>query len=307
VKSFYSTRIWIKTKDGFTLVELLVVIAIIGILVGILLPAVQMIREGARRTECINNIRQLALGVMNYESARGHLPTGITGATARPHRSQSWLQPLLPYVEQLAVYDQAVADYQSSPSPFSGHLGMRTVIPTFQCPSELDAGEVHWTHQYRLVASTSYLGVNGTDWEKEDGIFYRDSKIRFADIADGTSNTLMIGERPASPDFWYGWWYAGFGQQGTGSCDMLLGVRERRAPALGGITTYLESCPDGPYDFKPGKHGEQCDTLHYWSYHPGGAVFAMADGSVHFFAYSANDVMPKLATRDAGEVVAVPE
>ena len=196
-------------SNGFTLAELLVVIAIIGILVGILLPAVQMIREGARRTECMNNVRQLALGVMNYESARGHLPPGITGATARPHRSQSWLQPLLPYVEQMAVYDQAVADYQSSPSPFLGHLGMQTLIPVFQCLSELDAGEVHWTHQNRLVASTSYLGVNGTDWSTEDGIFYRNSKTRFSDIADGTSNTLMIGERPASPDFWYGWWYAG--------------------------------------------------------------------------------------------------
>jgi len=180
VRSNYSTKVRVKSHRAFTLVELLVVIAIIGILVGILLPAVQMIREGARRTECINNIRQLALGVMNYESARGHLPPGITGATARPHRWQSWLQPLLPYVEQLAVYDQAVADYQSSPSPFSGHLGMRTVIPTFQCPSELDAGEVHWTHKNRLVASTSYLGVNGTDWEKLDGVFYRDSKTRFA-------------------------------------------------------------------------------------------------------------------------------
>jgi len=84
VRSNYSTKVRVKSHRAFTLVELLVVIAIIGILVGILLPAVQMIREGARRTECINNIRQLALGVMNYESARGHLPTGITGATARP-------------------------------------------------------------------------------------------------------------------------------------------------------------------------------------------------------------------------------
>ncbi len=296
-----------RFRQAFTLVELLVVIAIIGILVGTLLPAVQMMREGARRTECMNNVRQLALGTMNYESARGHLPPGITGSNVRPHGSQSWLQGLLPYVEQLAVYDQAIADYQNSPSPFSGHLGMRTVIPLFQCPSELDTGEAHWTHNNRLAASTSYLGVNGTDWSTEDGIFYRNSKTRFSDIADGTSNTLMIGERPASSDFWYGWWYAGYGQQGTGSCDMLLGVRETKAPVLGGITTYLESCPDGPYEFKAGKYGEQCDTLHFWSYHPGGAVFAMADGSVHLFAYEVNSIVPQLATRDKGEPVTVPE
>ncbi len=157
------------------------------------------------------------------------------------------------------------------------------------------------------MATTSYLGVNGTDWEAEDGIFYRDSATRFADIIDGTSNTLMIGERPPSPDFWYGWWYAGFGQQGTGSCDMLLGVRERKAPPLDGIKNYLEDCPDGPYHFETGKPGRQCDTLHYWSYHPGGAIFGFADGSVRFLSYGADEVMPQLATIAGGEVATVPE
>jgi Protein of unknown function (DUF1559) len=182
---------------------------------------------------------------MNHESVRQSLPAGIAGVSLQPYPSRSWLQALLPFVEQQSLHDQAVSDYGRLPSPFTGHIGMQAVVDIYQCPSELDAGELHWTHKNRPVASTSYLGVNGTDWEKEDGVFFRDSSIRFADIADGTSNTLMIGERPASPDFWYGWWYAGFGQQGTGSCDMLLGVRERKAPPLPGVTNYLEDCPDG--------------------------------------------------------------
>jgi len=87
----------------------------------------------------------------------------------------------------------------------------------------------------------------------------------------------------------------------------VTGRTETRAPAAEGLTTYLEACPVGPYEFKAGKYGEQCDTLHYWSYHPGGAVFAMADGSVHLFAYEVNSIMPQLATRDKGEPVSVPQ
>ncbi len=272
-----------------------------------LLPAVQMEREGARRTECENKARQIALACMNHESGRQSLPAVIAGVSSQPYPSRSWLQAILPFVEQQSLHDQAVSDYGRLPSPFAGHIGMQTVVDFYQCPSELDAGELHWTHNSRVVASTSYLGVNGTDWEDEDGVFFRDSSIRFADIADGTSNTLMVGERPASPDFWYGWWYAGYGQHGTGSCDMLLGVRERKAPPLPGVTNYLEDCPDGPYQYEAGKHGRQSDTLHFWSYHPGGAVFALCDGSVRVINYDANEIMPALATRDAGETVSAPE
>ncbi len=301
------TRIITRLKLAFTLVELLVVIAIVGILVGILIPAVQMVREGARRTDCSNKVRQIALGLLNFESVHGHLPAGITAYDAQPFRSRSWLQEVLPFAELQPLFDRAAQDYQSSPSPFSGHLGMQTVVDLYQCPSEADSGQQHWTHENRLVASTSYLGVNGTDWEKRDGVFYRDSRTGFNEIADGTTHTLMIGERPASPDFWYGWWYAGYGQQGTGSCDMLLGVRERKAPPTPGVTNWLESCPDGPYEFVPGRYGQRCDTLHFWSYHPGGAVFAMCDGSTRLIGYSANEIMPQLATRDGGEMVSLPK
>jgi prepilin-type N-terminal cleavage/methylation domain-containing protein/prepilin-type processing-associated H-X9-DG protein len=290
------------SRRGFTLIELLVVTAIIGVLVGITLPAVQMVREAARRTQCINNLKQVSTAIHNFESARGHLPTGINPFGSVPHRSMTFLVPLLPYIEQQQVWDQSLSDYSLDPSPFLSHLGMRTVIPTYQCPSDPESGKVHWTHQSRIVTTTSYLGVNGTNYTTRDGVFFLNSKTRMRDITDGASNTLMIGERPPSADLWYGWWYAGFGRDGSGSPDMLLGVRELNPP-VPGVITYLESCPPGPYDYTKGRSGEMCSTLHFWSYHPGGANFALCDGSIRLIPYTANDILPALATRAGNEVV----
>jgi prepilin-type processing-associated H-X9-DG protein len=181
-----------------------------------------------------------------------------------------------------------------------------TYLPTFllnlyQCPSDPNSGQVHWTHNGYLVATTRYLGVNGTNYTTRDGVFYLNSATKMRDITEGTSNTLLLGERPPSPDLWYGWWYAGHGQSGSGSPDMLLGVRERNDPPVGGVTNYLETCPPGPYQFIRGRR-EQCDTLHFWSYHSGGANFAFCDGSVRLLPYEVDEVLPQLATRAGGEV-----
>ena len=151
------------------------------------------------------------------------------------------------------------------------------------------------------AAFTYYLGNSGQHSGKKDGILYLDSKVRIADISDGLSQTILIGERPPSPDHHFGWWYAGVGQQRDGSADYLLGVRETnqsfRAP----------TCPKNGYDFRNGNLNDMCDTFHFWSLHNGGAHFAFADGSVRFLSYSANEILPALATRAGGEVVAVPE
>ena len=104
-----------------------------------------------------------------------------------------------------------------------------------------------------------------------------------------------MGERPPSPDFWFGWWYSGLGQQNTGSGDMHLGVREMKAPG----TDFLDECQSGPHTFKPGQRS-QCDVLHYWSYHPGGSVFSKCDGSVQFISYEQDNILPSLASRSDG-------
>src|SRR5205085_11528853 len=107
---------------------------------------------------------------------------------------------------------------------------------------------------------------------------------------------------PPSADFLYGWWYAGVGQAGTGSLDMLLGLRERRIRNSG-----TSGCAYGPYHFAPGQFDNQCDVFHFWSPHPGGAHFLFADGSVHFLAYAAAPLLPALASRAGGESVQIPE
>jgi prepilin-type N-terminal cleavage/methylation domain-containing protein/prepilin-type processing-associated H-X9-DG protein len=301
-------------RNAFTLVELLVVIGIIGLLVAMLLPAISMVREAGRRMVCGNNVRQLALGLMNYESSHGQLPIGLrtlgrpsngSGRALDHFYGMSWITRILPFIEQNAVWENAVEDYRHSPYPFRIHIGTQTVLPTVACPSDPASGQVQLTHRGYLVACTNYLGVHGTNFQTRDGVFTFDQSIRLGEITDGQSNTLMIGERPPSPDFWYGWWYAtGSGSRSTG--DVTLGVAElnpAHTPGGLGMGIYLDDCPPGPYRFTAGRN-EQCNTLHFWSYHPGGANFALADGSVRLIPYSIEDAtMQALATRAGGETI----
>lgn len=296
-----------STRRGFSLIELLVVLLVIAIVVGLLLPAVQFARESGRRTACMNNLRQQTLALLDYEAQYRVFPAGAVDYMSLTTPCRTWMQSLLPFLGQLPVWDQANADYEASIAVPVGHQGHYTLISTFQCPSDPDSGVLHATHHFGNVACTNYLGVAGLDYEREDGVLHYDSRIRAADISDGLSTTLIVGERPPSPDFWYGWWYVGMRRWASGNGDCYLGVRERKYPAGPDVHTEVEDCPPGPYQFEAGQRGRQCDVFHFWSHHPGGAGFAMADGSVHFIGYGANEIMPALATRNGSEVVGAPE
>ena len=220
-------------KLGFTLVELLVVIAIIGILIGMLLPAVQQVREAARRTQCANNQRQLALACMNYESARMHYPPGLncplqnglsgaffesstfsdgTGFPQPPHQNKfgSWLVWIMPYIEANNLYDQLDLSVRELNGPNCDTLQSpgAQLLPSFACPSDVEPQIIEYSGKF--FAPNSYFGVAGRQSyfitsATGDGILNYNSSVTFGDISDGSSNTLLLGERysfdPEWPDF----------------------------------------------------------------------------------------------------------
>jgi prepilin-type N-terminal cleavage/methylation domain-containing protein/prepilin-type processing-associated H-X9-DG protein len=290
-------------RGGMTLLECIVVIAIIGVLLALLIPAVHRVRETANAAQCKSNMRQIGLALHHYHDTEKTLPAGLTSPGGKgAYGFMGWHTRILPYVEGSALWSQAVEAYsvtqtfQKSPP----HI-LDRIVSVYECPSDPRTGSVADVKGTK-VALTSYLGVEGTNQFRHDGMLYLDSHTRLGDVKDGLSNTLMVGERPPSADLRLGWWYAGMGQNQDGSAEMVLGVRERNFGTWSGV------CPPGPYMFGPGRMSQQCDAFHFWSPHlGGGAHFLFADGSVRFLSYSANSILPALATRAGGEAVAAPE
>lgn len=309
---------------GFTLVELLVVIAIIGILIALLLPAVQAAREAARRTQCKNKLKQLALGLNNYVSARRALPAGHVhprnnftgnGCAATPTGIPSngrapWTVSVLPYIEQTSRYGQFDLT-KTFTSSFPGQEGdppnaalFHEVNNDYQCPSDPNAAEG--------ANNANYFGVQGGGDDSlalcrtasgrvlyNNGVLYHNSSVRTKDIPDGMSKTFLLGEtkyqltQTARPDnIHMGWASTGYISPQSARPGVL-------AAALDGINSI-----DG--------HGGTIiplDPLDYFSrlfgsFHPGGCHFAFCDGSVHFINHTVGlATYHRLAIRNDGEVI----
>jgi prepilin-type N-terminal cleavage/methylation domain-containing protein/prepilin-type processing-associated H-X9-DG protein len=298
-----------RTRYGFTLIELLVVIAVIAVLIGLLLPAVQSVRQAAARLQCSNNLKQIALASHNYESAHGALPPGII-PPSEPLFALNVHVALLPYLEQDPIYRQAEDDCRNYPIAHLAppHVGLRTLIKVYNCPADDRQGWLHRSSKGYVVAVTGYLGVSGLGSDpvyRPSGVIYSLSKTRMVDITDGTTTTLMFGERPPTPDYLCSWWYMSYAVVAS---DPYLPVRAVRGfPDSSTLGAPYAACPPGPYAFTDGDLTSVCHAYHFWSRHPGGAHFAFCDGSVKFLKYTADPILPALATRAGGEVVAVPD
>ena len=252
------------TNRAFTLVELLVVVAIIGILIGMLLPAVQQVREAARRTSCMNNLTQLGLAMHNYEFSFGHLPAGVMD-TAGPIQNVakgqhvSWTVHLLRFMEQNGVAD--AFDIPSGTYSVKNAPARAMVMYIFNCPSQsivqdntLAAGLSHYAGCHHSVEAP--IDVDN------DGLLFLNSAINYGDIYDGSSNTILIGEFiPDGTDL--GW---ASGTRATlRNTGELLGQSEWMATYGAGAVAGLKKTFVGGFG----------------SHHPGSSNFLFADGSVH--------------------------
>ena len=313
---------------GFTLVELLVVIAIIGILVAMLLPAVQAAREAARRVQCMNNMRQVGLALNNFELAQGKYPIGNWGWERGHWLGHTAFQQLLPYIEQEAIHDKV--DYEWFVSGEAWGQVAEFEIPTYQCPSDNTAGRrmhFYWANVY--FARSNYVMNFGTRTATPDPHFFQDFACRapggcnhntdgafregegrkVRDFTDGTSKTIMISELIA------------------GRCDYEhcneVDLRGLWSQPFMGPSAYTHRltpnssapddfgwCPDGYIDhpFMPCRSPTGPNDGWWYvaarSFHPGGVLAVYADGHVDFHADDINIFLwQALSTYASGDVV----
>jgi prepilin-type N-terminal cleavage/methylation domain-containing protein len=296
-----------RARNAFTLIELLVVIAIIAILIGLLVPAVQQVRESAARAQCQNNLKQLGLACHTFHDTYKRFPPGYTAAApyldgaTDTDPGWGWAAYLLPYIEQVPLQRQI--DFTR---PVAGQAAAQAIIPLLLCPSDLTSGPFTVTDAVgspvAILGPSSYAATVGSDASEADGpvgngVFYRNSRTRIADIRDGTSQTTLLGDRAWA--------------QVTGAW---AGAPSRAVVRAGQLNAWPNAVASAPVfalahnnwiNIQTDSDGGLDD---FSSNHIGGVNLVFGDGSVRFLRSITSDGAERRAfwamgTRAGGEVV----